>query len=132
MCARGTWRDHRSPRVLSAPEERCVLNGGADDAVLTELCGLDSPLKPPAPAGRERLTDPEATGKGLPRGAASFQGAGALVAKRERNDGERGAGARAQLHHGALREGRRCAGEGGVTGLEAHCAPQPSAWSRTT
>lgn len=54
----------RTPRVLSDAEERRVINGGADDAVLSDLFGLDSPLAPPAQARRERLTYLEASGQG--------------------------------------------------------------------
>lgn len=54
----------RNPRVLSEDEERRILNGGADDAVLSDLFGLDSPLAAPAQARHDRLAVLEATGEG--------------------------------------------------------------------
>lgn len=54
----------RTPRALSEAEERRVVNGGADDAVLSDLFGLDSTFAPPARERRERLAELEAEGKG--------------------------------------------------------------------
>lgn len=55
---------HRAPRTLSEAEERRIVNGGADDAVLSDLFGLDSTFASPARARRDRLAGLEAEGKG--------------------------------------------------------------------
>lgn len=54
----------RGPRILTQSEERRVVNGGADDAVMSDLFGLDSAFAQPARARRERLAQLEADGKG--------------------------------------------------------------------